>query len=218
MPHADFVNFRKIKQLDYLFQTSHSERIYQERCEKWFSKDVISFRENIKWINFYDRISTLFNNMKTSTEQNMISNFPQQNKLMELKLLLSWNYNFVLYQCDIDLAVFSNNIEMLEFLEKILKRPYTDTAADLAVSYGFLDVVSWLEKRNIIPTVFGANLACRYNNLVGLKYLYEKRILPNEKGIADIFKNKNTEVLDWALSVLFQNLKLSVNKKKLNSN
>ena len=67
-----------------------SQRMYQERSERWFTKKIISFREeSMGWNEFYKRIAFLEYQKINSIVCNWMCRF---NKLMELKILIDIGY------------------------------------------------------------------------------------------------------------------------------
>ena len=182
LPHTEFVNMcevnREMRSIcsNYVLSGTDNitERLYRERCEYLFPKDVIAIKpENMTWKNFYERINYYtyeVNNYEpnsgpirydTDMEQmsfndRIFRDTIKYGDLVGLKYIMYKNpgeYNFNSNFMDRDAIRYllektskRGKLDMLKFLYQFNLLPYNANSAALA---GQLNVVKWLHSVGI---------------------------------------------------------------------
>ncbi len=146
------------------------ETVFELRSRNRFSKDVIKFKHEISWYEFYRRMITfqkLVNKSSINTE--LADHYVQSQKLMELKILYK--------------------------LHKVLP---SIKGANYCARVGNLFILEWLAKHRVFPDVSGANNAAKYEFIHILDWLKEQNIFPHRDIIIiSAIKKGQIKILEW---------------------
>lgn len=214
LAEEEFNHMKSMKELKFLFDYPHEQRIYEERSRNIFNS-YLKFKENISWKEFYDRILVL----KKNEPLNYAKECASDNKLMELKIITDENPNISNWVLPIDIACAEGNLEIIQWFISIGRFPNSfsinliaDEAhiecldwlfenyrllpnvdgANWVAESGHLNVLYWLEKRNVYPDNVGANLAAINGHINILNFLEEKNIFPT-----NLNNRYSMKVVDW---------------------
>ena len=185
-----------------------TERLYKERSEKWFSEEVLAYKElNMTWQNFYKRIE-----MMSKLDIKYIDQFEkliEKNQLMELKILQSRNKLPTFYislQNLANAAIWFKHDNILNWFASLDPPVYPNfQGANDAAALGRVDILKWLSSLNhpVYADRYGAVRAAYNGHLDVLKFLSTQTppVYPDAHAVSSARGNGHTNIVEWLASV-----------------
>ena len=147
------------------------EEIFERRCRKMFDYQVIPYRNELKWRDFYYRLIDLM--PKILTQAGTVANrLCRYSKFMELKICM-----------------------------EVYKIYPTVDGANALANLGELSYLQYLETFNIYPNSIGANDAAVNACLLVLDWLKQRDIHVTNGAIIGAIQVNNTAFLSWYFAI-----------------
>lgn len=204
-----FQKLFKLKELHYLTQTNQVERIYRERCEKWYPAYILKFKpEDMKWKTFYNRMEKFlpFCCMKEVASHITCPLTGIDECLIELKILYDLfvigEKDFIVPQDNIDYFAGKGKTHILEwFIKEPREMMPTTTGAMRAACYNHINVLNLLGSYNIYPEEDHIPEIVSRGGFGALKWMHERNIHANtivSQRSANIAACRNRiDILEW---------------------
>lgn len=174
-------NFACCRRFYSLTQGKTGQRIFQERCENEYSK-YLSFKINIDWKSFYQRVYLTLNKNKNHLITYITSNLFLEFKVLaeNKKLIKELLYYSVIYG-KITMCMYLQN-RYKEKLNRYLPGP---NYVSLAVVSGHIDIYEWLlnfypEEAHSNSFIINVAIEHSYNDIFD-KYFANSTFVHNEK-------------------------------------
>ncbi len=187
-------------------EAPNAERVYQERSEKWFAKDILNLKsKKMTWREFYERIIEFIDNKDAYIENiNSIADDIRFDYNLEIKLLSTFNPPILPNDYNITQMV-TRNYEMLKWFESRGIFPklgwWAPTDNDIfkkALQYGEIEVIDWFLKKGYKPDVLnGINYIALYRPLEFAEFMKSKGYLPSKEAFRRATESADEERLNW---------------------
>ena len=171
-----------------------TDYLYMIRSQALFDNSLLKFQEGLTWKEFYDRLTYLYNNIKSSRIVNAMA---EKGKLMELKILFS--IGKTPNQNGANEAAGNDKVEVLKWMKENNLTLPDQSGADWAAHHGRITVLQWMQEADLpLPNQEGANLAALDKHLEVLKWMKENDLpLPDQDGANYAALNGHVTVLKW---------------------
>ena len=186
--------------------------LYEARSKKFFKESIILFREELTWIDFYNRIINFY--LRKYKEKkisridpddyiySLLYSFIRKGKLMECKIIMQdnplifekYNPNYMLEH-----AAHNNHIVILDYFYDNFNMLPHNSAYVSCLQKGLLNVVEWLEKHGVKFDVIDCQIKdiIRDTTLEGINWLIKNKIRMYESYMNGVVIYGNTDVFLW---------------------
>ncbi len=178
----------------------NEENIYEGRIRRMYTDDIIAFKENMSWKEFYGRVNWLYEKIKDKLiNKESINQYAKINDLMELKLLNSINENWLPNKYGANSAAIAGHLHILKWLKQFNILP-TSEGINLAIFGNQYDVAKWAFENTIFVTNTVAAIRSK-DNLRMLKLLAEYNILPDRNDMIWAAIDGKLEIFKWLATI-----------------
>ncbi len=216
------------------------ECVYEGRSRNKFSKDIIKYKEDLNWHDFYLRINRLYTLLFTNNNSKIADHYCDVEHLMELKILqkhynilpsvrganrLAYNGNLYIIEWLAEFLIFpdsngaydavrNEHMFVLNWLKENIIFPEQDYALCYAIKKGLIKILDWYFSMNILPKngSDACDNAIEKNQIDSLKWLIAHNILPNATHADYAAEESRIDMLDFLET---QNVLPSINAYKM---
>ncbi len=187
----------KFKHGHQKFFTQLTDYLYKTRCEAYFDKSLIKFKDDsISWKDFYERLTYLYENMK---KPKLANEYAKQGKLMELNILSSLSSPIFPDIEGAKLAALEGNLNVLKWMKEQNLQILDIDVRIYAAAGGKVNILEWMKDNNFpLPEKLDALNATINGHVAVLKWMKENNISSDYQAIGKIALDfKQLNILKW---------------------
>jgi hypothetical protein len=167
-------------------------RNYLDNRYKLYRNPLLSIVKKYVYLDLFNINPSLFNK-SLGANLAVCANNLESLKYLEKKNIYCTEFGVIL-------AIDYGCLEVLKYISEYINFENIDKyCADIAAENGNLEIIKFLETKNLYCTDYGADLAAKYNYVDILEYLYNKGIKPTRWGINLAIKNNNIAVMNYII-------------------